>query len=96
MTESVVTDIDGIEDRIFRHGTPQPLASVDILAGGKAALETANSELGLALSADEIDYLSTRLPSEWHARIFFENACALYAWNKVELGKPRTAATRAS
>ncbi|ADE12253.1 phosphoribosylformylglycinamidine synthase [Sideroxydans lithotrophicus] len=57
MTESVVTDIDGIEDRIFRHGTPQPLSSVDILAGGKAALETANRELGLALSADEIDYL---------------------------------------
>jgi phosphoribosylformylglycinamidine synthase len=57
MTESVVVDIAGIEDKIFTHGTPQPLASVDILKGGKHALESANRELGLALSADEIDYL---------------------------------------
>jgi phosphoribosylformylglycinamidine synthase len=47
----------GIEDKIFKHGTPQPLSSVDILKGGNAALEAANRELGLALSADEIDYL---------------------------------------
>jgi len=57
MTESVVSDIAGIEDKIFKHGTPQPLSSVDILKGGKSALEAANRELGLALSADEIDYL---------------------------------------
>ncbi len=57
MTESVVTDAAGIEDRIFKHGTPQLLSSVDILAGGKTSLEAANRELGLALSADEIDYL---------------------------------------
>jgi phosphoribosylformylglycinamidine synthase len=57
MTESVVADIEGIEEKIFRHGTPQPLSSVDILKGGRAALEVANRELGLALSADEIDYL---------------------------------------
>ncbi len=57
MTESVISDITGIESRIFKHGTPQPLSSVDILKGGNAALEAANRELGLALSADEIDYL---------------------------------------
>jgi phosphoribosylformylglycinamidine synthase len=57
MTESVVSDIEGLEERLFKHGTPQPLSSVDILKGGKAALEVANRELGLALSADEIDYL---------------------------------------
>ncbi len=57
MTESVVSDIDGIEDKIFKHGTPQPLSSVDILKGGKLALENANKELGLALSIDEIGYL---------------------------------------
>ncbi|MDD5059038.1 MAG: phosphoribosylformylglycinamidine synthase [Sideroxydans sp.] len=57
MTESVIADIDGIEERIFKHGTPQPLSSVDILKGGKDALAAANRELGLALSADEIDYL---------------------------------------
>jgi len=57
MTESALTDIAGIEAKLFSHGTPQPLSTVDILSAGRAALETANRELGLALSADEIDYL---------------------------------------
>ncbi|HHJ15663.1 MAG TPA: phosphoribosylformylglycinamidine synthase, partial [Gammaproteobacteria bacterium] len=42
---------------IFRQAEPAPLVSVDILGGGRAALECANTELGLALSDDEIDYL---------------------------------------
>lgn len=57
MTESVVTEFDGVEARIFAHGEPQPLSTVDILQGGSAALSVANYELGLALSNDEIDYL---------------------------------------
>ena len=57
MTESVVTDFSGIEQRIFAEGEPQPLSTVDILHGGSAALSVANYELGLALSNDEIDYL---------------------------------------
>jgi phosphoribosylformylglycinamidine synthase len=65
MTESVLDDpstglrtgFEGVEEKIFRHGTPQPLKTVDILEGGQAALEAANRELGLALSADEVDYL---------------------------------------
>ncbi len=57
MTESVTIDIAGIENKIFQHGKPQPLASVDILKGGKNALEAANRDMGLALSTDEIDYL---------------------------------------
>jgi phosphoribosylformylglycinamidine synthase len=57
MTESVLTGLEGLEAKLFRHGTPQPLSSVDILGGGKPALETANREMGLALSPDEIDYL---------------------------------------
>ena len=57
MTESVVEEMAGIENRIFQHGTPQPLSTVDILNGGKANLEAANREMGLALSIDEIDYL---------------------------------------
>ena len=57
MTESVVTDFDGIADKIFAHGEAQPLSSVDILEGGSTALSVANYELGLALSNDEIDYL---------------------------------------
>ncbi len=57
MTESVLLDVDGLEEKLFRHGTPQPLSSVDILGGGKPALEAANREMGLALLPDEIDYL---------------------------------------
>ncbi|HHH43804.1 MAG TPA: phosphoribosylformylglycinamidine synthase, partial [Gammaproteobacteria bacterium] len=56
MTESVLSDT-GDAQLIFRQAEPAPLASVDILGGGRAALERANAELGLALSDDEIDYL---------------------------------------
>ena len=59
MTESVIAEVTGVMEKIFTHGTPQPLSSVDILAGGNAALEAANRDMGLALSADEIDYLVT-------------------------------------
>ena len=57
MTETVLSDIEGAAEKIFQHGKPQPLATVNILKGGSKALEKANREMGLALSADEIDYL---------------------------------------
>jgi phosphoribosylformylglycinamidine synthase len=41
---------------LFASHAPRPLAHVP-LAGGRAALEAANRELGLALNATEIDYL---------------------------------------
>ena len=56
MTESVLFD-EREAARLFHHIAPQPLATVDILTGGRAALERANAEWGLALSSDEIDYL---------------------------------------
>ncbi len=56
MTESVLDSIDAAE-QLFHHVAPQPLTSVDILAGGRTALVKANGDLGLALSDDEIDYL---------------------------------------
>ncbi len=56
MTESVLFD-EREAAQLFSHVAPRPLASVDLLAGGKAALERANAEWGLALSPDEIDYL---------------------------------------
>jgi phosphoribosylformylglycinamidine synthase len=56
MTETVVGDLAGAE-QLFRHFEPRPLASIDVLARGRAALEEANRAMGLALSADEIDYL---------------------------------------
>ncbi|HEX7719081.1 MAG TPA: phosphoribosylformylglycinamidine synthase, partial [Woeseiaceae bacterium] len=56
MTESVLDSVEAAAG-LFAHYAPQPLTSVDILAGGRAALVVANTELGLALSEDEIDYL---------------------------------------
>jgi phosphoribosylformylglycinamidine synthase len=55
MTEMVLFDPSEAE-RLFGHAQPRPLARVS-LAPGRAALEEANKALGLALSADEIDYL---------------------------------------
>jgi phosphoribosylformylglycinamidine synthase len=57
MTETVLTTMDGASDKIFQRGSPQPLSTVDVLKGGSKALEQANREMGLALSADEIEYL---------------------------------------
>ncbi|MFC4161474.1 phosphoribosylformylglycinamidine synthase [Chitinimonas lacunae] len=56
MTEQVWPDFSAM-DTLFRQVMPQPLAGVDLLGGGRAALEAANREMGLALSEDEIDYL---------------------------------------
>jgi phosphoribosylformylglycinamidine synthase len=56
MTESVLNSIDAAA-HLFRHIAPQPLTIVDVLGQGKTALLAANTELGLALSPDEIDYL---------------------------------------
>ncbi|RLQ23841.1 phosphoribosylformylglycinamidine synthase [Seongchinamella sediminis] len=56
MTESV---FDTLEDAraLFLAAEPAPMTSVDVLGGGKPALEAANASLGLALADDEIDYL---------------------------------------
>ncbi|MCB1105084.1 MAG: phosphoribosylformylglycinamidine synthase [Opitutaceae bacterium] len=56
MTQTVFNTIEDCA-ALFRHDTPKPMASVPVLAQGRAALETANRELGLALAEDEIDYL---------------------------------------
>jgi len=56
MTETVVDSFDAAHP-VFRHEKPRPLSAVDVLNGGRHALVSANDELGLALSDDEIDYL---------------------------------------
>ncbi len=55
----VETVYPSVEDAsvLFHHEAPRPQTSVNILEGGKNALEVANRELGLALADDEIDYL---------------------------------------
>ncbi|MEX3555833.1 MAG: phosphoribosylformylglycinamidine synthase, partial [Burkholderia gladioli] len=56
MTESVVTAREDAH-HLFDELPAKPLGRVDVLGQGRAALETANVELGLALAEDEIVYL---------------------------------------
>ena len=56
MTEMVFGSFDDAK-KLYHAATPAPLSSIDILHGGKAALNAANNEMGLALSPDEVDYL---------------------------------------
>ena len=56
MIESVLRSYDEAES-LFAHMTPEQGNTVDVLSGGIEALRSANTELGLALSDDEIDYL---------------------------------------
>ncbi|MDR7272228.1 phosphoribosylformylglycinamidine synthase [Pelomonas saccharophila] len=58
MTESACFSRDDTK-HLFDERTAEPLAHVDVLGAGRAALEKANVEFGLALSTDEIDYLDT-------------------------------------
>lgn len=56
MTEGLLASRDEAR-RLFDPAQPQPFARVDILGGGRTALEAADKALGLALAVDEIDYL---------------------------------------
>jgi phosphoribosylformylglycinamidine synthase len=56
MTESVVASRDEAL-QLFTTLDAKPMEFVDVLAGGAAALETANKQWGLALAEDEIEYL---------------------------------------
>ncbi|MBU3708732.1 MAG: phosphoribosylformylglycinamidine synthase [Burkholderiaceae bacterium] len=56
MTETVIRTPDQAQ-ALFTELSPQPLAFIDIIRGGRNALTDANLALGLALSDDEIDYL---------------------------------------
>jgi phosphoribosylformylglycinamidine synthase len=56
MIEATLFNFDDAQ-KLFAHGEPRKVSSVDVLGGGRAALTQANAALGLALSQDEIDYL---------------------------------------
>ena len=58
MIEAVFTAIDDCAV-LFENHVPRALVEIDALGGGQDALQQANVELGLALSADEIDYLES-------------------------------------
>ena len=56
MVEAVVPSLDRC-DVLFHEYDPAVVNWVDVLAGGADALNEANERLGLALAADELDYL---------------------------------------
>ena len=56
MTESVVKDLQAAQ-ALFHEQPAASMETVDVLTGGRAALEDANRQWGLALADDEIDYL---------------------------------------
>ncbi|MEI7464828.1 MAG: phosphoribosylformylglycinamidine synthase, partial [Burkholderiales bacterium] len=58
MTESVLLRRED-SAHLFDEQPAAPMAHVDLLHSGRSALVAANVEFGLALSADEIDYLVT-------------------------------------
>jgi phosphoribosylformylglycinamidine synthase len=58
MVEAVYDSLDKAE-LLFDEHSPASMRCVDVLAEGKQALVEANSDWGLALSDDEIDYLVT-------------------------------------
>ena len=55
MTQTVIFDQTNLD--LFIQHSPLPLQHIDIIEQGRDALVSANTVLGLALSADEIDYL---------------------------------------
>ncbi len=56
MTQKVFSSFDALSV-LFSHAAPAPLTEIPVLAEGRAALEKADRDLGLALASDEIDYL---------------------------------------
>ncbi|WP_153502714.1 phosphoribosylformylglycinamidine synthase [Cumulibacter manganitolerans] len=56
MTEIVLSSVDDAKE-LFAERQAAPMERVDVLEGGRTALEQADRAYGLALSDDEIDYL---------------------------------------
>ena len=56
MTETVLRNADDAA-QLFQELEGKPLEAIDVLGQGRDALVRANTELGLAMSVDEIDYL---------------------------------------
>jgi len=56
MTESAMLSTEQAA-ALFASHEPAPLGHIALTSAGRPALEAANSDMGLALSADEIDYL---------------------------------------
>ena len=63
MTQSLVYDLDKVS-HLFDDGAPTTLNHIDVVGAGRAALESANTEFGFALSVEDIDYLMNAYVNE--------------------------------
>lgn len=57
MTEAVIESVEGAND-LYQTLDDRPLTRIPVLSDGRAALDKANQDLGLALSDDEVSYLA--------------------------------------
>lgn len=57
MTETVLEPGLALQ-QVFAEVQPAAVATIDLLGGGRAAIQSANRTLGLALSEEEVDYLA--------------------------------------
>ena len=101
MTESLI-ELPGQQDLLFAVAQPAPLVTVSVLEDGKAALESHNLKMGLALSADELDYLEAnfsrlqRNPSDAELMMFAQansEHCRHKIFNADWTTRQRTAVT---
>lgn len=75
MTEGLYEKLADLRG-LFDHHSPKPVQQIDLQSGGKAALTELNQTLGLALSAEEIDYLydsymaAGRMPTDVELMMF--------------------------
>jgi len=63
MTQTVL--YDNAEPDLFTQHQPKPLLNIRVIEQGREALVKANSQLGMALSDDEIDYLTDSFSKTW-------------------------------
>ena len=59
MTETLLAR-EPTEEELFGSQSPRPVEWISLQREGRSAIDRANAELGLALSDDEIDYLTTQ------------------------------------
>ncbi len=63
MTQSLVYDLSEVS-KLFDDQPPAALNHIDVIGAGRAALESANTEFGFALSVEDIDYLMNAYVNE--------------------------------
>ena len=63
MTQSLVYDLSDVS-KLFDDQAPASLNHIDVIGQGQAALESANTEFGFALSSEDIDYLMNAYVNE--------------------------------